>query len=504
MSQLISDPMVHFPTEPQLLPNINIIIEEAVTVIGSVDGPFRLNGTRAKEIVSDLLPLLKQGISLEALYIKARFSKEEVDQLLEILFIKGCLMQKEDHQLLDRTDKFYLRYISKFKNFSSLKAFKTHLDNCCIYILGKDALLVEALKENFESFNITTLTANDFNPVSLSNKRSLCIYTDDFNETSIKNILGYMDVLYVNYKGQQFGPLFSQKGIMPDEYIGILESLKINPSVEEMDEKEFLNCVTLNTVREIGKINNTSLVEGFYKKEFINFKYYALRNKLYEHEVPSIVSFEKFIQFPASKFVNASSHLTHYKSKNLKLTVYNQASFLWKKLDDVEVPSQIDLLMRKTVGYKDLEIKYKRYTPTGGNINSNLLFYVNINDKAFMGKGIYFYNNTDNTYYQIMNDELLDVTNFVKLLDRNCTTNQNVQGYLLLGNDTDIIAEKYNDFSFKIANLNNGILLSNLMSLSKIADVQLKVHTRFDEKAILHLLGIERSNEIINFVVEVV
>ena len=122
-------------------------------------------------------------------------------------------MQKEDHQLLDRTDKFYLRYISKFKNFSSLKAFKTHLDNCCIYILGKDALLVEALKENFESFNITTLTANDFNPVSLSNKRSLCIYTDDFNETSIKNILGYMDVLYVNYKGQQFGPLFSQKGL---------------------------------------------------------------------------------------------------------------------------------------------------------------------------------------------------------------------------------------------------------------------------------------------------
>lgn len=225
---------------------------------------------------------------------------------------------------------------------------------------------------------------------------------------------------------------------------------------------------------------------------------------MYEHEVPSIVSFEKFIQFPASKFVNASSHLTHYKSKNLKLTVYNQASFLWKKLDDVEVPSQIDLLMRKTVGYKDLEIKYKRYTPTGGNINSNLLFYVNINNKAFMGKGIYFYNNTDNTYYQIMNDELLDVTNFVKLLDRNCTTNQNVQGYLLLGNDTDIIAEKYNDFSFKIANLNNGILLSNLMSLSKIADVQLKVHTRFDEKAILHLLGIERSNEIINFVVEVV
>ena len=50
MSQLISDPMVHFPTEPQLLPNINIIIEEAVTVIGSVDGPFRLNGTRAKKL----------------------------------------------------------------------------------------------------------------------------------------------------------------------------------------------------------------------------------------------------------------------------------------------------------------------------------------------------------------------------------------------------------------------------------------------------------------------
>ncbi|MGE7917636.1 cytoplasmic protein [Viridibacillus sp. NPDC093762] len=503
MSLLLTDPMVHFPSKPQLLPHIKVIMEEAVTISGSVDGPFRLNGTRAKEIVIDLLPFLVEGVSLEALYEKSRFSKEEVNQLLEILFVKSCLMQKTDHTLLQRTDHFYLRNIAKYKNHDSLDELKAHLDNSYIYIVGKNESLITTLKRKLETFEIQVLTSNDFTaPQELPNKRAFCIFiATDFEESFLNDMLQYMDVLYVHFKEQQLGPLFSKKGIMPSDYIQILESLQVSPEVEEVNEKEFLNYVTLYALREIGKISNTSLIEGFYKKEHNNLRYYGVKSKLYEHEELNPIAFEQFIQFSASKFINASTHLAHYKSKNLKLSTHNQASILWKKLENIIVPDQIDLFMRKTLGYKNTEFKYKRFTPSGGNINSHLIFYVNNNEKAFNGKGIYFYNNNDDAYYQVLDDEMFDITNFSKLIGEDHSSS--AQGYFLLGNDVDIIAEKYNDFSFKISNLNTGILLSNLLSLSQYADVQLKVHTHFHEQAILHLLGIERSNEIINFVVEV-
>lgn len=504
MSLLLTDPMVHFPSEPQFLPNITVIMEEAVTISGSVDGPFRLNGTKAKELVSDLFPLLKEGMSLEELYKKSCFSEEEVNQLLEILFVKSCLMQKMDHSLLDRTDYFYLRNIAKYKNHDSLKSLKKYLDNSYIYIIGKNSTLIESLKKRLKAFKIRILTLQESSEIeNLSNKNSLCIYfANDFQESSLNNIIQYMDVFYIHLEKQQIGPVFSKKGILPYQYIQAIKTLQIDSIAEEVNEEEFLNYITLYAIRKVGKLLNTSLIEGFYKREMNGLKYYSIKNELYKHEDPHFIKYEQYIQFPASKFINASSHLAHYKPKNLKLSTNNQISFLWKVVASNKVPNTIDLFMRKTVGYKNQQFKYKRFTPSGGNINSNLLFYVNNEEDAFDGKGIYFYHNNDDSYYQLLDDSMHDITNFARLIGGNKSSS--AKGYFLIGNDVDIIAEKYDEFSFKIANLNTGILLSHMLSLSQYTNIQIKVHTQFNEKAILHLLGIELSNEIINFVLEVI
>lgn len=502
MSLLFTDPMIHFPKKPQLMPTIKFIIDDAVTVYGSVDGPFRMNGSAAKSIIMKLMPYLQQGVTLEQLYLISDGTKEEVNQLLEILYVKSCLIDQSEIE--SNLDYFYARNITKYKNHKGLTEFKEYLSKGTIYIAGDNTAFIKKLEGKIAVYNINAQAINNEDEIIDYNaKPALCIYVSaTSNSKEISRYLSKMDVLYVNTATIQIGPLFSTKGILPTEYESVLPYMEFNENTSLIDNDELVNQVTLNAIRIMGKLSNTGLNEGLYKKGENRFEYFNVKSKLHEHSNLSIHNFERFIQFPASKFINASSHLEHYKSKNLLLSIYNQASFLWKKISDTAIPSDIDLLFKNTLAYKSQSIKYKKFAPSGGNINANLLFYVNKDEALFNGKGIYFYNNTDDSYYQVLDDSHQQVTNFEKLLGSEYSAE--AKGYLIIGSDVDTIANKYAEFGFKIANLNSGVCLSNILTLAHIEGTKMNVLTSFDEAKMLELLGIERSNELINFVLEVI
>ncbi|MFL0584951.1 nitroreductase family protein [Solibacillus silvestris] len=501
MSLLLTDPMVQFPKQPQIMPTIKFIVDDAVTVYGSVDGPFRMNGTAVKAIVTTLLPYLSQGLSLDQLYLISEFTKEEVNQLLEILYVKGCLIDKSEIET--NLDYFYARNITKYKNYRGISDFKEYISRGNIYIVGDDPEYIKSLEEKISDYNIKVQTFEEVDlTTNFDAELALCIYVSaNYNSNVINHFLGNMDVLYVNPQTIQVGPLFSKKGVIPVDYDTVLPYVGFNENASLIHKDELINLVTLNAIRTMGKLANSGLNEGLYKKGENRFEYFSIKAKLHEHTDLNVKNFEKFVQFPASKFINASSHLEHYKAKNLKLSAHNQVSFLWRKISNTEVPSNIDLLIKNTVGFKNQLVKYKRFAPSGGNINANLLFYVNKNEKLFNGKGIYFYNNVDDTYYQVLDDSFEQVTNFEMLLGNEHSANS--KGYLLIGSDVDIIAEKYSEFSFKIANLNSGVCLSNILTLAHIEETKMNVITSFNEEKILELIGVERSNETINFVLEV-
>jgi len=501
MSLLLTDPMVHFPKKPMLMPTIQFIIDDAVTVYGSVDGPFRMNGSAAKSIIQKLIPYLRQGVTVEQLYLVSEYSNQEVNQLLEILYIKSCLIDQSE--IDTNLDYFFARNISKYKNHKGVKEFKDYVAEGTMYIFGDDAEFNRIFVSKIAKYNIDIQVVHDEDgAIELKKKRALGIYassTCDYQK--INHYLNIMDVLYINTSTPQIGPLFSTKGILPKEYDSVVTDEDILAKKIEANQGSLINLAILNAIRIMGKVSNTALNEGFYKKVENRFEYVSLKSKLHEHTKLSIQNFERFVQFPASKFINASSHLEHYKSKNLKLSVYNQASFLWKKLNNPVIPEDIHSLLTYTLSYKNPNIKYKRFAPTGGNINSNLLFYVNKDESFFNGKGIYFYNNVDDTYYQVLDDAMGQVTKFEQLLGAAAFSDS--KGYLIISSDVDTIVAKYADFGFKIANLNSGVCLSNILTLAHKEEIKLKVLTSFDEAKILELLGVERSNEIINFVLEV-
>lgn len=154
------------------------------------------------------------------------------------------------------------------------------------------------------------------------------------------------------------------------------------------------------------------------------------------------------------------------------------------------------------MAYKNHKLKFKRYTPSGGNINSNLLFYINLEVNSFDGLGIYFYNNFDSQYYQVRDFSDEDISNFYKNIIMQDKKND-VKGYFIIANDTDLISQKYENFSFKIANLNTGVMLSQLFSIRKYFELNCRMITQFNEREILNLLGIKKSNEVVNFIIEV-
>ena len=76
---------------------------------------------------------------------------------------------------------------------------------------------------------------------------------------------------------------------------------------------------------------------------------------------------------------------------------------------------------------------------------------------------------------------------------------------LLIGSDVDVISQKYNDFGFKIANLNTGIVLATFLALkdSVFCEDNFEFIEKFDENYIVNQTGMSLKNIIINLIIGV-
>ncbi|AAP11989.1 MULTISPECIES: nitroreductase family protein [Bacillus] len=509
MSLLINDPMVQFPKQPKLIPNIHTIYYQGVTIYGPSDGPFKLNGTLAAKLVYSLFPLLEQGITLEEIYEKSDFAKEDIDKLLEILFMKGCLVQAYDNKELTNQDRFFIRKMTKFKNHTNLEDIYQILQESIVYIICDEEALTNKIQKKLSKYglNAERLFIDEYMEVKTPKLKKLIVYISDsdFNDNVVSKLSDKLDVLYVDRVSGQIGPIFSKKAITTTNYLHHLIKTEKN-SIENYVKEDILSdYISILLLREIGKISNNLLTEGYYRNVggMLDYQVIDKRTRTSSSQELTLYDYEVAVQFPASKYVNKTSHLTHFKEKNLKLGIFNQASFLWKKLDSTNsVPKNVDGIFKYTMAYKNHKLKFKRYTPSGGNINSNLLFYINLEVNSFDGLGIYFYNNFDSQYYQVRDFSDEDISNFYKNIIMQDKKND-VKGYFIIANDTDLISQKYENFSFKIANLNTGVMLSQLFSIRKYFELNCRMITQFNEREILNLLGIKKSNEVVNFIIEV-
>lgn len=489
IDMLINDPTVNFPAHPMLLPNVQVVEDNGVIIYGSPDGPFRINGKNVILIFNELIPLLKEKNTIESLVAKCTLKEKIIIKVLETLFLHGCIIEfiETEEQELTPLDKYFIHNITFTHNYNCIEEVHERKNQININIISFDESITRRVKAILEKYGFCVNSSKEVN----SDDWYIYISNDFLNE-QVYTLSEQTNLLFIKITSEkiQLGPIISRKTINRyPEIVGIPEyEEKIDINLSYIS-----NLISMTVLKEVLYLSSGKLAQGFITINRNKSEY----KKLSKTRTYSLIDrYEEEIMFPPTEFINKSNHLTHYKPSNLKLGIKEyKPSFLWEKIENNNLESKLLQLIKYTVGFKADGIK--KYSPTGGNINSNLLFLINLEKKYLGGKGLFYFNNKDEYFYKVNN---ITESEIVRIIP----TPFKYRALIILGSDTDIIAKKYSDFAFKLANLNTGILLSQILSINAELNLDLEFISSYDEVHIREMIGIKYSNEIFNYIIGVI
>lgn len=184
MISFFNDPMVKFPKYPYLLPTVSVFEDSGYIFYGSVDGPFKLNGKKTREVVSKVMPLIRKKHTVFEILEKTSLSEDVVFKFLQILYTKSCLVDYVEYETLSSNDKNLLTSLSHHKNYRSLTDYKFSLKNRNVFISSHYQKLVDQLS--------VLLTEADFTVIDSENDIDndtviLCINNTTIIEKYYKN-----------------------------------------------------------------------------------------------------------------------------------------------------------------------------------------------------------------------------------------------------------------------------------------------------------------------------
>ena len=488
MISFFNDPMVKFPKYPFLLPTISIFEDSGYIFYGSVDGPFKLNGKKTYEVVSKVIPLIRKKHTVFEILEKTSLSEDVVFKFLQLLYMKSCLVDYVDYERLSLNDKSLLSSLSRHKNYRSLADYKVSLEKRNIFISSHSQKLVSQLADLFTEvgFNIID-SANDIDIDTLI----LCIN----NTTIIENYYQNNEVIYFGIQRDylQVGPFFFDKAVKPSMYMPDIES---NSFVNELNWCSQIASMFISFFMECSQ---TIPVDRFYIIDANGELSSTTKIPYFKNSIgvsKIIAEYEDSCKFLATKYLNKNNHLVHYKDSNLKLTFNNNTSSFWEKLpvEQKFKSSNIDNLIKSITDFK--ENSNKKFSPTGGGLNSTLLYIINYDDDELYGRGVYSYSNIDKSYYRI-NDKV-DNPSIEEIVRHD---SHQYKCIVVPVSDISVIASKYNEFAFKVANLNLGVALSYILEKASSNNVSIDIVFEFDEEQLLKCFSTTNNSESIGYVV---
>lgn|GEM_PF-6295891 len=474
---IYDDPSVIWPAIPVLCDNVQLFFDDGIIVYGGTNGPFKVNGSKSHEVCKRLFQLLKNNK-------EKKYSADKIRQILEndgnhnelvylydLLFQNGCITFYNSSQ----EEKYYAGLNSYSKNFSDINDLVSHRDTI--------KLKVEVSNSEIEEFFIN---------------KKINIKTDDFNwklvqinntDSIHKLDLNCRNIIFCNTsQGVILGPIVSRDAVSIEFAAEIYSHFNINPDPLDSFASHTVSLISFKLLMRISeyfldkffiKIDDLISYESIY--DFIDL---SDRNYIEQFEIKSA--------FPACYYNTKKSFLTHYKTKNLMLSKLSYSSPFWKQIDQSKVPQTIMRIFKFLNGFKKSDPR-RKYTPTGGNLNSNMLFYANYEPKHFEGIGLYFFDNISNQIFKV-NDSAISFNK-----------SQSHDGTIILGSNVDTISEKYGDFGFKVANLNMGVQLATFLMLKNAIsqNCSLELISISNEEKLKSLAGMELVNIMFNYGIEV-
>lgn len=481
---MLFDPMVMWPKVPTLSAKVQYFVENGIIIYGGTKGPFKLSGSLA---VSDTVLILNELKHNDLTYnnfinhiSKSTHSKNML-YVLTKLHANGCLSDKE---FTASNQSYFDRLNQDSKNYSSLNELLSFKRKLKIKISASEEIKTY-LTILLEKDNFSITEGNDYD-WKLFQPGSYDELINQVNEDKKTFIFTKVN------NGTVLGPIISKNAIRLNEVSFFYDNIS-----KEKIEKHELHNVFLTFMKTALRLTDNGLDKGafLYKKFSLN---YINKLELNQKDLSPITKFEKSIRFSAPEYIMKGNHLSHYRESNIKLArTQNFTSPFWKVIPNPKIPQKLQNIFEILIGFKDKKGN-KKFSPTGGNLNSNMILYLNLDVNSFNGIGVYTIDNINNIVYQI--DD-----NITKIKESFQTTNTtNSLGYIVLGNNVDLISEKYSDFGFKIANLNIGVQLASLLSITNINNgYQISYINQFDENKISDAAGSQLSNFIFNIVLEV-
>ena len=478
---MLFDPMIKWPEIPTVLSSVQYFISDGIIIYGGVKGPFKLNGKNAINDTIFLIEKLKRN-NLKYTELINKFS--ELPNANNLLYVLIKLHQNgflSDKKATTSEQKYYDYFNQNVKNYSTLEEIKAKKNSFKIKIETKNLKLKSKLKEMFlsEDFIVTDETDYDWCLMQIKEKNDICY----INES--KKTLLFAAVT----DGLILGPIVADNALKIVK-LNYLQDLDYH---EKFTEENIYN-IYLTMMKTVLKLKEFNLDRGLLEYRNYEVNYVDLIEIIGEENLNTIDKYEITSAFSAPYYQNKSNHLAHYREGNVRLSKKEFVSDFWKETDHTS-PKNMLKLFTFLGGFKKVN-NTKKYSPTGGNINSNIIFYVNMKDDDLDGIGIYYFDNIKNKMFQVDNS----VSNVKKAF----RINSSALGYIILGNNVDYIETKYHDFSFKIANLNIGVQLATLMALKNSLNLNnVRIINNFDENYIQNAIGAPLNKLIFNIVVEV-
>lgn len=477
--KFFEDPMIKFPDRPQLLKCVQFFYEDGVIVYGGARGNFKLSGLKAIETVREVEKLLRTNNKTVEELIEQdciNIDKDNFLKTVSMLFQKGCIKNSQDNN----KELTLLNAISS--NYATADEIESLIKSTKVGVICEDKSYFDRLIQQNDD---VVLEFEDLDSCDW------LIYLKDDNLLKNSNLTKYLDenkkiIIFSNINNNYIvSPIISNKTIdlklYNDWFIKEVMELKGNSLIKIDQALNIMLDLCKKCIYKYGvqTLSTTSVVIDGEAIRYLSVEDNSSLSVLDE--------FLKNTDFPATEFINKSSHLTHYQAKNLKLASKSLTSNLWKKVECNS--NSMSKYFEYILGFNNERLG-KKYTPTGGSINSNLIFCCNNDEDDLNGEGIYFYDNISNSYYQLSDTSPYKDTKY--------------RSVIMIGNDCEVIGNKYGDFGFKVANLNIGTALLTSAYIMKEMGIKYEFISDFDERKILETVGSDIGKDIMNICIGVI
>jgi len=228
----------------------------------------------------------------------------------------------------------------------------------------------------------------------------------------------------------------------------------------------------------------------------------------------TVSRFEEYIAFPSRHLLNQKDHQSHYKTANLQLTklanrypsspsiglpevdLDGEAAESTDRLSDIE---KLAFLLNLAAGFQrtvdaNPRSKSYRWAPTGGNLGSVGLYFVNLG-VSDLPEGIYYYQAIDHCLAQLHQAVPESFRQMLSEADRGRMAD-GLMGYLIFTGSLSRVRKKYREFGYKIVHLDAGVAYTQASFIAEYLHMNIDILDSWDLTVIGEQLYIDISEEL--------